>query len=410
MKRRSLLLTVVALLVLSNLGTFLIATGRVPFIYARGALPEDSPEYEAFLQTLGHIQTRFINEERAADDAVLLRGATEGLVNALEDPYSFYMSPEDYRRFIQSSVGGQYAGVGIVITAHEGNISVIAPIKDTPAYRAGILPMDRIVAVDGESVIGWTSQEASEVIRGETGTGVTLTIRREGVAQPFDVTIVRELIQLTTVESKLLEPDIGYIQVTAFREDTAEACRAAVADLRGRGVKALIVDLRDNPGGLLAQAVATADIFVPPGPVVSTVYRDGRREDLNATQPGLDLPLIVLINGASASGAEIMAGAIQDREAGQLLGVKSFGKATVQNLFNLSGGGGLKLTTARYLTPNGRDINRGPDGAGGIEPDIVLANHKPPAGQRVRLDDPGDERNLQLQRAIELVRERIAAP
>jgi carboxyl-terminal processing protease len=236
---------------------------------------------------------------------------------------------------------------------------------------------------------------------------VVITIRRAGTPQPFDVSIVRESIKLITVESKMLEPGIGYMQLTAFREDTAELAKAAVDALRAQGMQTLILDLRDNPGGLLDESIDVSDIFVPPGLVVSTVFRDGHREEYKADEPGLGLPLFVLINGASASAAEITAGAIQDREAGTLIGVKSFGKATVQHLFTLTDGSGLKLTTARYLTPNGRDINRKEDGTGGIDPDIVVENLEPQGQLRVRLDDPGDPANEQLRRALQLAREQV---
>jgi len=406
MRRKATLLTVVVLLLLSNVGTYLITTGRVPFLHTRGVLPEGSAEYRTFLQVLGHIQAQFVDEARAQDSAALIKGATAGLVEALGDPYSLYMDADDYRRFMSSSISGNYTGVGIEITLSGGYVTVIAPIKNTPAYRAGIMPRDQIMAVDGQSIVGYTTQEASGLIRGAPGTTVVLTIRREGVAGSFDVPIVREVIQLRTVESKMIEPGIGYIQLTAFREETATETRRAVDALRQQGMKVLILDLRDNPGGLLTESVEVSDVFVPPGPVVSTVYRNGRREDHRADQPGLGLPLIVLINGNSASAAEIAAGAIQDREAGVIIGTRSFGKATVQHLFTLPDGGGLKLTTARYLTPKGRDINRNADGTtGGISPDIEVENLPVEPGQRVRLDDPADPHNVQLHRALEIARE-----
>jgi len=408
MKRKAVLITVILLLLLSNAGTYLIATGRVPFLFTRGIMPEGTPAYRAFYEVLGYIQYRFVDEDRALDSTALIRGATAGLVDALGDPYSQYMTPEEYERFLTSSIAGNYTGVGIEIIAEDGYITVVAPIKNTPAYRAGILPLDQIIAVDGVSILGFTTNEASSLIRGTPGSTVVLTIRRAGTTQPFDVPIVREVIQLRTVEHKMIEPGIGYIQLTAFREDTANLAVAAVGQLREQGMQALILDLRDNPGGLLDVSIDVSDIFVPPGPVVSTVYRDGHREDFAADQPGLGLPLVVLINGASASAAEITAGAIQDREAGILVGVKSFGKATVQHLFNLADGSGLKLTTARYLTPNGRDINRQEDGSGGITPDVIIENGVPEGQIRVQLDDPTDPANEQLRRALELARERIS--
>ncbi len=407
MKRKTVLVTVVLLLLVSNLGTYLVATGRVPFLYTRGALPEGSAEYRSFMEVLGHIQYQFVDEARATDSAALIRGATAGLVTALEDPYSVYMARDEYQRFLSSSVSGEYAGVGIEIIALDGYVTVVAPIKNTPAYRAGILPNDQILAVDGTGIVGWTTNQASSIIRGTPGTSVVLTIRREGTAQTFDATIVREVIQLSTVEFKMLEPTIGYIQLTAFRDDTAERCRAAVSQLKAQGMKALVLDLRDNPGGLLDESIDVSDIFVAPGLVVSTVYRDGRREDLMADEPALGLPLVALINGSSASAAEITAGAIQDRDAGILVGTKSYGKATVQHLFNLPDGGGLKLTTARYLTPSGRDINRKEDGTGGIDPDVFVENLEPQGQLRVQLDDPDDPANVQLRKAIELVKEQI---
>ncbi len=406
MKRKALLITVILLLLVSNLGTYMIATGRVPFLYTRGVLPEGSDAYRAFMEVLGHIQYQFVDEAKASDADALMRGATAGLVSALEDPYSLYMGPDEYQRFLSSSISGNYTGVGIEIIAQDGYVTVVAPIKNTPAYRAGILPNDQIMAVDGRSIVGWTTNQASSVIRGTPGTPVVLTIRRGGQT-PFDVSIVREVIQLSTVEWKMLEPGIGYVQLTAFREDTAELCQSAVENLRTQGMKALILDLRDNPGGLLDESIDVSDIFVAPGVVVSTVYRDGRKEERMADEPGLGMPLVALINGASASAAEITAGAIQDREAGILVGTESFGKATVQHLYQLSDGSGLKLTTARYLTPSGRDINRREDGTGGIEPDVAIENLEPQGRLRVELDNPDDPANLQLRKAIELAKERI---
>ncbi|MDP2872289.1 MAG: S41 family peptidase [Bacillota bacterium] len=406
MRRKALLLTVIALLVLSNVGTYLISTGQVPWIYQRGTIAGKTPEYRSFLQVLGYIQGQFVDEARAQNDALLIRGATRGMVEALDDPYSVYMDPQQYTQFV-TGVRGNYTGVGIEITSVDGYITVIAPIKDTPAYRVGILPQDRIVAVDGRSIIGFTTQEASELIRGAEGTAVVLTIRRGDSTQPVDYSIVRELIQLRTVFAKMLEAGIGYLQISAFREDTAADCERALTGLRQEGLRVLILDLRDNPGGLLDQAVQVAGLFVPQGRVVTTLYRDGRREEHDARGPGLGLPLITLVNGGSASASEIVSGAIQDRQAGTLLGVKTFGKALVQHLFTLPDGGGLKLSTARYLTPNGRDINRAEDGTGGIVPDVVVENGAvDPGRQRVQLDDVSDPRNLQLRQALELARQR----
>jgi carboxyl-terminal processing protease len=401
-------MTVIALLVLSNTGTYLITTGRVPWINQTGTLSANTPEYRTFLQVLGHIQRQFVDEARALDSGLLVRGATRGMVEALDDPYSVYMDREQYDQFVTGSVRGNYTGVGIEIIAQDGFITVIAPIKDTPAYRAGIMPQDRIVAVDGRSIIGWSTQEASQIIRGSAGTAVVLTIRRGDQNQTVDYRIVREVIHLRTVSAKMLEPGVGYIQISAFREDTAADCQLALNGLREQGLKVLILDLRDNPGGLLDQSVQVAGLFVQQGRVVSTLYRDGRREDHDARGPGLGLPLITLVNGGSASASEIVAGAIQDRQAGTLLGVRTFGKAVVQHLFMLPDGGGLKLTTARYVTPNGRDINRAEDGTGGIVPDIEVANDPVQAGQmRVQLDDPMDARNHQLRRALDIARGKL---
>jgi len=410
MRRKVLLVTVIVLLVLSNAGTYMIATGRVPWLHARGELPSGTPETQAFFEVLARIQQQFVDEGRASDIADLVRGATAGMVDSLGDPYSVYLDRDEYERFQTSNISGKYSGVGIEITGQDGYVIVIAPIKDTPAYREGILPMDKIVAVDGQSIIGWPVQEASEVIRGEAGTAVVLTIRRDGVPQPFDVRIVRELIELKTVQHKILEPGIGYLQISAFREDTAYDARASLEALRREGMKVLILDLRDDPGGLLDRCVEVAGFLVPEGVVVTTTYRDGREEVHRVSGAGLGLPLITLVNGATASAAEIVAGAIQDRGAGVLVGTRTFGKALVQEVFRLPDGGGLKLTTARYLTPSGRDINRDQQGGGGIVPDVVVENlATAPGDPRIVLDDPEDARNIQLHRALELARGHLTA-
>ena len=302
-------------------------------------------------------------------DQEMIEAAITGMLVAL-DPHSSYLNEKNFRE-MQVNTRGEFGGLGIRVTMEGGYVKVISPIDDTPAFRAGIKPSDMITHLNGESVQGMTLNQAVEKMRGKAGSDITLTILREG-QKPFDVTITRAVVKITSVKTRP-EGKIGYIRITSFNEQTSKGLRKGMAKLKkeiGADIKGYVLDLRNNPGGLLDQAIAVSDAFLEKGEIVST--RSRRAEDtqrFNAKPGDLadNLPMVVLINAGSASASEIVAGALQDHRRAVLLGTKSFGKGSVQTIMPLPGHGAMRLTTARYYTPSGRSIQ-----AKGIDPDIEV--------------------------------------
>ncbi|MCH7551083.1 MAG: S41 family peptidase, partial [Proteobacteria bacterium] len=305
----------------------------------------------------------------APTDQEMIEAAITGMLSAL-DPHSSYLNAKSFRD-MQVNTRGEFGGLGIRVTMEGGYVKVISPIDDTPAFRAGIKPSDLISHLDGESVQGLTLSQAVDKMRGKVGKDIKLTILREGM-KPFDVTITRAVIKITSVRSKV-EEKVGYIRITTFNEQTEKGLKKEMAKIKeeiGSDLQGIVLDLRNNPGGLLDQAIAVADAFLDKGEIVST--RSRRPEDtqrFNAKPGDLSgqLPMVVLINGGSASASEIVAGALQDHRRAVILGTKSFGKGSVQTIIPLPGHGAMRLTTARYYTPSGRSIQ-----AKGIEPDIKV--------------------------------------
>ena len=302
-------------------------------------------------------------------DQEMIEAAISGMLTAL-DPHSSYMNAKSFRD-MQVNTRGEFGGLGIRVTMEGGYVKVISPIDDTPAFRAGLKPSDLITHLDGEPIQGLTLNQAVEKMRGKVGTDLKLTILREG-KKPFDVSITRAVIKITSVRSRV-EKKVGYIRITQFNEQTTKVLKKEMAKLKkeiGPDMQGIVLDLRNNPGGLLDQAVSVSDAFLNKGEIVST--RSRRAEDtqrFNARPGDLadGLPMVVLINGGSASASEIVAGALQDHRRAVLLGTKSFGKGSVQTIIPLAGHGAMRLTTARYYTPSGRSIQ-----AKGIEPDIEI--------------------------------------
>jgi len=305
------------------------------------------------------------------DDTKLIQAAIDGMLTSL-DPHSGYLDPESFDD-MRDQTRGEYGGLGIEVTSEDGVVKVISPMDGTPAAAAGVKAGDYIVAVNGESVLGLSVNDAVKQMRGKPGEAVTLTLAREK-SDPIDVKIIREVIKTKSATAKM-EGDYGYLRVSAFNEKTTDEAEAALLDLRAKHpkMKGLVLDLRNNPGGLLDQAVGVSDLFLDGGEVVSQRGRDPRDVERYNARPGdiLDgLPMVVLINSGSASAAEIVAGALQDRKRAELVGLTSFGKGSVQTVIPLRGGmdGALKLTTARYYTPSGRSIQKT-----GIEPNLEVA-------------------------------------
>ncbi len=310
------------------------------------------------------------------NDRDAIENAIQGMLTGL-DPHSSYMNPRMYRD-MQVQTRGEFGGLGIEVTQEGGYIKVISPIDETPAARAGVRPGDLITHLNGSSVQGLSLQEAVEQMRGERGTSIRITIRREGAERPIELSITRDVIRPQVVRFRLEGADIGYIRLTSFNEQTETGLRRAMQTLRqqaGNNLRGIVLDLRNNPGGLLDQAVQVSDDFLDQGEIVSTRARrpeDAQRWNARAGDIAQGLPVVVLINSGSASASEIVAGALQDHRRAIVMGVKSFGKGSVQTVMPIPGNGAMRLTTARYYTPSGRSIQ-----ATGIEPDIeVLASRE----------------------------------
>jgi carboxyl-terminal processing protease len=312
------------------------------------------------------------------DDTKLVEGAVNGMLNGL-DPHSSYMDPKSFRD-MQEETHGEFGGLGMEVTMEDGLVKVVTPIDDTPAAKAGIRAGDIITHIDDEAVQGLTINQAVEKMRGPVNTKVRLNILRKGVDKPLDIAINRETIRVKSVRNHTEGDDVGYVRITQFNEQTSDGLKKSINDITNQlgadKVKGFIIDLRNNPGGLLDQAISVSDAFLERGEIVSTRGRDPEESQRFNARPG-DLtkgkPVIVLINGGSASASEIVAGALQDHRRATLVGTRSFGKGSVQTIIPMgSGNGALRLTTARYFTPSGRSIQ-----AKGITPDIEVLQDVP---------------------------------
>ena len=313
-----------------------------------------------FFRVLTVIERKYVDQPESEK---LWHGSINGMVEALDDPHSIYMDAEQFDAF-QSATSGSFGGVGLVVGEKDDELVVVSPIEGTPGEKAGVKSGDVILKIDDEDATKLNLSEAVEKIRGKEGTSVTLTVRRGQETKEF--TIVRDNIQVHAVSGKMLEGDIGYLRITNFNEVVADDLKKEYDRLEKEGMKRIILDLRDNPGGLLDQSVEVSELFVPKGPVVSIVERNGNKTTYESKSEGSPYPVAVLVNQGSASASEIVAGAIQDTKSGTLIGTKTFGKGSVQGVYPLHSGA-VKLTIARYYTPNETLI----DGVG-ITPDIVV--------------------------------------
>ncbi len=313
------------------------------------------------------VRAQYVDE---LEDKELVEKAINGLLSGL-DPHSSYLDEEHFAD-MQIQTKGEFGGLGIEITMENGLVKVVSPIDDTPAFRAGIEAGDLIVEIDGEPVMGLTLSESVEKMRGKVGTDIDIVVRRESEPEPLEFTITRDIIHIRAVRHRV-EGNAGYIRITTFNQNTEEGVEKAIEEIReelGDKLVGYVIDLRNNPGGLLDQAIAVSDAFLDQGEIVSTRgrhKRDTKRDNAHSGDLAEGLPLVVLINGGSASASEIVAGALQDHKRAIVLGTKSFGKGSVQTVIPLPGHGAMRLTTARYYTPSGRSIQ-----ATGIEPDIIV--------------------------------------
>ena len=401
-------------------GVLVLLAAPAPLVAASS---ETYEQLELFGDIFERVRAQYVEE---VDDAELIESAINGMLRAL-DPHSTYLNAKNFEE-MQVNTRGSFGGLGIEVTMENGLVRVITPIDDTPAFRAGIKPGDLITHLDSEPVLGLSLPEAVELMRGPVNSTIELTVRREGVDNPLEIVLTRAVIKLKSVRWRA-EGDAAYIRITSFSERTQEelekALAAAKAEL-GPRFKGVILDLRNNPGGLLNQAVSVSNTFLERGEIVSTRGRNPQDVDrYNATKGDLAdaKPVIVLINGGSASAAEIVAGALQDHKRAIILGTRSFGKGSVQTVTPLGPHGALRLTTSRYYTPSGRSIQ-----AKGIDPDIVVeqvelaspvgGNERRESSLRghlegeeeaealdrdERADAPSDPQDYQLARALDLL-------
>ena len=339
-----------------------------------GYASESYEELKIFAEVLTQVRTHYVETLETQD---LVHGAVRGMLKTL-DPHSSYMTPDMYRE-MQVETRGEFGGLGIQIGIKDHRITVIAPIEGTPAYEAGIKAGDVIATVDDEPMADLTLMEAVQRMRGPKGTQVTITVQREELPEPLTFTVIRDIIKIHSVRSRVIDDRIGYIRISQFQESTPKDLGRELVALREENIRGLIVDLRNNPGGLLSAAVGVSDQFLDVDTlVVSIKGRDGEEDEYRtrlAMPP--DYPMIILVNHGSASASEIVAAAMQDWKKAVIVGKTTFGKGSVQTILPLSDGSGLRLTTAKYYTPSGKSIHNV-----GVQPDIVVEQRKPDAVQQ----------------------------
>ena len=389
----------IAALVLAGLTLSLGGTSA-----SKGVDPAATYEHlKLFTDVLAIIQNQYVDETEPRE---VIYGAVRGMLRAL-DPHSSFLDPESYRE-MQVETSGAFGGLGIEITVRDDQLTVVAPIEGTPAWRAGVQPGDKIIKIEGIATKDMSLTDAVKRMRGPKGSKVTISIMREGLKELLDVSVTREIIQVQSVKTQEIEPGLGYLRIRQFQERTARDLEAGIEKLEKTGhLAGLVLDLRNNPGGLLSSAVEVSEKFLGDGKLV--VYTEGRVRNQNmrfvahAKHAVTDLPLVVLVNHGSASASEIVAGAIQDHGRGVVLGQQTFGKGSVQTIIPLPDGSGLRLTTAKYFTPKGRSIH-----GKGIEPDIIVEPPKedpaakPPAAPLSEAEQV--KRDMQLQRALDILK------
>lgn len=353
----------------------------------RSAVDDTYRQMRLLVDVLQLVREQYVEE---VDQKKLVYGAAAGIARTL-DPFSQFMEPEDHKE-MKTETQGQFGGLGIRLGLRDGWLTVITPMPDTPAYRLGILPGDKIVKIEGEVTQGLNVEDAVQKLRGKPGTKVTITIAREGDKETRDITITREIIKIQSVRSTLLDGKIGYVKLNEFIETSETDMRKALKGLEQQGMASLILDLRNDPGGLLTSAVDVTKLFLGDSKIIT--YTQGRaqpRQDFfsDGKAPYSALPMAVLVNGGSASGSEIVTGALQDHKRAVIIGSETFGKGSVQSVIPLDDGSALRLTVAKYYTPSGRSIHRDEKTKkGGILPDIVI---DVPKETEAKLYAQGDE-------------------
>jgi carboxyl-terminal processing protease len=388
----------IALVLITSILTFMI-TNTVEVVMGERVVVsradyENLKDVEKLLGLKEYIKKNYVD---GAQDDSLMEGAMKGVFEALEDPYSIYMTAAEFKS-MNESTSGNFGGIGVIVTkSEEGYITVVAPVEDTPGEKAGIKTKDRIIKVDDKDLIGMDLDKAVDLIKGKPGTKVTLTISRDNIPQPMAFEITREMINQKAVKSEVKESNIGYIRINSFDSDADKDFKKELTSLKAKKIKGLILDLRQNPGGYVSSCLEIADEILGEGMVVYTEDINKNRQVYDSKAGGLEIPLVILVDGGSASASEILAGAVKDRNAGLLIGEKTFGKGLVQSVESLKDGSGFKLTTQKYYTPNGISINKI-----GIEPNIEVKPMEIKEGQREE-----DIKDLQLERAMEEILKQI---
>ena len=372
---------IIGVLLTAVLSSFLTIAG---LCFAFGIHGNEVADIVRFLGVKRFIEARYVSD---VNETKLMDGAISGMVQSLGDPHSLYMNADRFEQ-LKEHTEGEFGGIGVTMGFKDSKVTIISVLDDTPGQHAGLEAGDEIMAVDGTPVSEMQPEEVAMHIRGEVGTKVVLTIERGGETQ--DYTIERATIKIDTAKGTMLEDGMGYLRIASFSENTGKEFKAAYDSLEEQGMKGLIIDLRENPGGLVTSCVEIANMVVPKGPIVSVVERDGSKEVHESKLEESKYPIVVLIDGNSASASEILAGALQDTGAATLVGTKSYGKGSVQVVVPMLHDDGLKLTIAKYYTPNGRCI----DGTG-IEPDV-----------EVELPE-GATTDVQLEKAKEVLKEKL---
>lgn len=393
MKRNRNILKVIAVFILLTTAGLILAANAGDFTDLSKIAPFQPQSLWLMKQARAIIETYHVDAEKEdVTENDLVYGALEGMVSAWGDPYTRFVDPQSLKDE-EIEMKGEYGGLGIYIGQRDGMTMVISPIEDTPADKVGLKPKDQIVKIEDEMILGWDSHEVVKRLRGKPGTTVTIWVRREGEDSLLRFEIVREIIKLRSVRFEMLEDKIGYVRLSQFKMQTAEDAKTALTDLQDQGARGIILDLRNNGGGLLNSAVDISSLFLDGGLVVGMKGRVQRANDELFARPGrlCKLPMVVLINEGSASASEIVAGAIKDRLRGTLVGQKSFGKGSVQTLFNLPDGSGMYVTIARYHTPAGTVIDHV-----GLEPDVEVEGE-------MQKDHSKDE---QLKKALQILKEK----
>lgn len=381
MKKRNFIILVIFALVITNVSAYFLGKNsakgyQLDFSKNEAAKDKketsDAPQFfdRQTIDTLGavvnHIKKNYYKD---IDNETLNTGLIKGVVNSLDDPYSEFMTKEELQKFMEST-NGKYVGVGLVVSpGKDGYITIVSPIKGSPAFKAGIKSGDKIIKVDEVEYSAETMQDAVNKMRGEEGKTVNITVLREEQKQKkvHEFKIKRETIKLQTVDGRILEKNIGYIAISEFDKPTYDDFIKELEDLKKKGAQKLVLDLRGNPGGLLDVCTKIADVFLDKGTIVYTQYKDGKKDYYYSDEKKEDMPLVVLVNGGSASASEIVSGALKDRKRAKLVGTQTFGKGIVQRLFNLPYETAVKLTISEYFTPNGNNIHKV-----GITPDVVV--------------------------------------